>query len=123
MSQRGRDARRRHRLSRREMGDLDHQRASRFEHPDDAFPRRGRRKKKRSPEDERYRDAKSRANARIGWTVHLICYGSVLALILVSSRSFRATLIVALSWGIGLACHYFAAIVSCWARDLLNKTP
>jgi signal transduction histidine kinase len=113
MSDRGREARRRHRLARREMRKWDHRRTSRSRQRGDTSPRHnGPSKKKRTPEEERYREAKSRANARIGWTTHLICYGTVLALILVSSRSFRATLIVALSWGIGLACHYFAAIVA-----------
>jgi len=35
----------------------------------------------------------------------------VLALILVASRSIRVMLIVALAWGVGLATHYFLAII------------
>ena len=53
-----------------------------------------------------------RANAKIGFMTHFIAYASVLALILVSSHSLRATVIVAAGWGIGLAIHYFSAVVA-----------
>jgi signal transduction histidine kinase len=74
--------------------------------------RRGRQSRQRTSEAGVYRAARKRANAKIGFLTHFICYGSVLALILVSSRSFRATFIVALSWGIGIATHYFAAVIA-----------
>lgn len=76
------------------------------------LPQRRGWRRRLTPEERIYRAARSRANRRIGWTVHALSYGSVLALILLASRSFRATLIVAAAWGIGLALHYFAALVA-----------
>ena len=75
------------------------------------------RKREWTPEERRYRVARKRANRRIGWLIHLVSYASVLALILVSSRSVRATVIVALAWGIGLAIHYVAAILAPGLRE------
>ena len=73
-----------------------------------------RQKKRRRPtaQEDAYREARKRANAKIGFITHFICYIAVLALILVSSGSIRATVIVSLSWGIGIAVHYFAAVVA-----------
>jgi signal transduction histidine kinase len=69
-------------------------------------------KRELTSEQRLYRAARRRANRKIGWLIHLVAYGSVLTLILVSSRSVRATVIVALAWGIGLAIHYVAAILA-----------
>jgi len=74
-------------------------------------PRPGRRQTL-TPREQAYRDARKRANAKIGFITHFIAYASVLSLILVSSRNLRATLIVALAWGIGIAIHYFSAVVA-----------
>ena len=52
------------------------------------------------------------ANRKIGFLTHFIAYASVLTLILVSSGNFRATFIVAAAWGIGIAIHYFSAVVA-----------
>ncbi|MEO1914563.1 MAG: HAMP domain-containing sensor histidine kinase [Myxococcales bacterium] len=87
---------------------------------------RDRKKREWTPEERRYRAAKSRANRRVGWLIHLTAYGSVLTLILVSSRSVRATIIVALSWGIGLALHYVAALAAPrlrqrWIADEMDR--
>lgn len=115
MSARGRESRRRNRTVRDEMRyrRQEERRAERARvRADRASRRRKRGKSQLTPEQLRYREARKRANVRIGWLIHLVVYGSVLALILVSSRSLRATLIIALAWGIGLACHYFAAIVA-----------
>lgn len=68
-------------------------------------------------EERRYRAARIRANRRIRWLVHLVSYGSVLTLILVSSRSLRATVIVAFAWGIGLALHYVTSILAPSLRE------
>ena len=56
-------------------------------------PRRGKRRARIAPAEKIYRAARSRANRRMGWTIHLIAYASTLALILVASRSFRVALI------------------------------
>jgi len=79
---------------------------------------RGRRQAGRTPEQRAYLEARQRANLKMGFATHFITYASVLALILVASRSLRATLIVAMAWGIGIAVHYFAAII---APDLRKR--
>jgi signal transduction histidine kinase len=48
---------------------------------------------------------------------HLVAYGSVCAFLLFTA-GFRPAFIVALGWGIGLASHYFAAMV---APDLRRR--
>lgn len=71
---------------------------------------RWKKRRERTPQERRYHEARRRANQRMGFLIHFVAYASVLALILVSSRSARATVIVALSWGIGIAIHYVSAI-------------
>jgi len=73
--------------------------------------RRARKQARHTPEERRYRDARRLANRRFGFLIHFVTYASVLALIFVSSRSVRATLIVAVAWGIGLSIHYLAALL------------
>jgi signal transduction histidine kinase len=65
-----------------------------------------------TPEQKMYRAARSRANQKMAWTTHFVAYCSVLVFLLVTSRSLRATIIVAFAWGIGLTLHYFVAIVA-----------
>ncbi|MBW2291203.1 MAG: HAMP domain-containing histidine kinase [Deltaproteobacteria bacterium] len=91
--------------------------ARRVHRPASKLAKKKKRKREWTPEERRYRAARSRANRRIGWLIHLVSYVSVLALILVSSRSVRATVIVALAWGIGLAIHYLAAILAPGLRE------
>jgi signal transduction histidine kinase len=79
---------------------------------------RRRRRTRPTPEEQAYREARRRANARLSFYTHLIVYGSVIALILVASRSIRAAMVVALAWGIGIAVHYFVALV---APDLRRR--
>jgi signal transduction histidine kinase len=73
----------------------------------------------RTPEDRAYQLARRRANAKIRFLTHFVAYASVLALILVSTRSFRVTFIVAAAWGIGVAIHYFSAVVAPGLRERL----
>lgn len=80
---------------------------------------RSRRRQPLTPEERAYREARRRANAKIGFLTHGVAYLSVLALILVSSRSIRATFVVAAAWGIGLAIHYFSAVVAPGLRKRL----
>jgi signal transduction histidine kinase len=76
-------------------------------------PRRGGKRRARlTPEEKIYRQARTRANHRIGWTIHLITCASTLALILFATRSIRVAIIVGLGWGILLSIHYFAALVA-----------
>jgi signal transduction histidine kinase len=63
------------------------------------------------------RRARSRANRRIGFLAHFVSYASVLAIILIASRSIRAVMITALAWGIGVFIHYLAAVAAPKLRD------
>ncbi len=84
-------------------------------HADDKCrPERHRHKRsaRLTPEEEIYREARSRVSRRIGWLIHVIAYVSTLTIILVATRSPRVVLIVAIAWGMGLAIHYFAALLA-----------
>jgi signal transduction histidine kinase len=78
---------------------------------------RPRRRRALTREQRAYREARQRANARVGFMTHLVAYVSVCVFLLFVS-GFRPAFIVALSWGIGIACHYFAALV---APDLRRR--
>jgi len=62
--------------------------------------------------DRAYRDARRRANARLSFYTHAVAYASVCLGLVFITRSPRVGLIVAASWGAGLAIHYFAAVVA-----------
>ncbi|MBW2267402.1 MAG: HAMP domain-containing histidine kinase [Deltaproteobacteria bacterium] len=82
-------------------------------------PRRHRAKKRErlSPEERTYRDARRRANARLGFYSHAIVYAAVFVLVLFVA-GFRPAFIMGLAWGIGLVCHFFGALV---APDLRRR--
>jgi signal transduction histidine kinase len=63
-----------------------------------------------SPEERALRAARRRANARVAFFRHAFVYAGVVLFLLVVSR--RAALFVAFGWGIGLASHYFGAVVA-----------
>ncbi|MEE2678790.1 MAG: HAMP domain-containing sensor histidine kinase [Myxococcota bacterium] len=81
------------------------------DHWDEGKPRRrrSRGRRKLTPEERAYREARERANARIGFYTHAIAFGSVSVLVLFTA-GFRPAFIMALAWGIGLTFHYFGAI-------------
>ena len=62
-------------------------------------------------EERTYQRARSRANLKATFFTHLVAYLSTMLLLLVTTRSLRAVLVVAAAWGIGLALHYFGALV------------
>ncbi len=73
--------------------------------------RRPRRKRRQETEEERvYRRARQAANARIGFLTHFAAYALVCGFLLVTA-GFRAALATAFFWGIGVASHYFAAVL------------
>src|SRR5262245_1009808 len=83
---------------------------------DEARDARRRRRRRRhrsrpqlSPEERAYRDATRRAKARIGFFFHLIAYAGVNMLAFAESRGRSWPM--AIAWGIGLAFHYFSALV------------
>jgi signal transduction histidine kinase len=112
----------RRQAERRERAEaLESARAGRHRHHGRDHRRSGSRRHRRphSPEERAYQHARRRANAKIRFLTHFVAYASVLALILVSTRSFRATFIVAAAWGIGVAIHYFTAVVAPDLRERL----
>jgi len=74
---------------------------------------RPRRKGRRSltPEERAYREARRAANRKIGFLSHLVPYAAV-CLFLLFVTGFGVATIVALSWGIAVALHYFFAILA-----------
>jgi signal transduction histidine kinase len=117
-----RTARRRHRADSR---DTVHRRRQPRTQGDDA-PRQPRRRRSVSPEQRAYREARKRANRKIGVSIHGVAYFATLALILVATHHLRVTLIVGLAWGIGFAIHYFVAVVvpelrARWIREEVER--
>jgi signal transduction histidine kinase len=110
--------RRGHRHTRRRVPDLEFEAG--LEHPatepasaSSAAPISRRREGRRTltREERAYREARKAANRKIGFLSHLVPYGTV-CLFLFFVAGFRPAMIVALSWGIGVALHYFFAILA-----------
>jgi two-component system sensor histidine kinase HydH len=64
-----------------------------------------------TPEERAYREARQRANQKLGFMSHFVAYASVCTFLLFVA-GLRPAFIVALAWGIGIASHYFAALVA-----------
>ncbi len=77
----------------------------------DLEPRRGRRRSRLTPEQRAYREARHRANMKMSFAWHFVAYVSV-CIFLLFVTGFRPAFIVSLAWGIGIVCHYFAALVA-----------
>ncbi len=90
-----------------------------------APPRRERKRKRKkgkpelSAEERAYKEAQRAVNARIGFIFHFIPYLTT-CLFLTVVAGFRVAMIVALSWGIGVASHAFAVIVPQLRRRWIN---
>jgi len=86
--------------------------SARVTHSRDGDGRRRRRRDRPepSPEERALREARRRANRRVGFAFHLLVYASVVVFLLFVA-GFRAAFVTALGWGIGIACHGFAALV------------
>ena len=87
---------------------------------DTARSKLGTRKKHKrplSPEERALKEAREAVARRLGFFGHLIPYGIVTFGILITG-GFRAALIVATFWGIGVACHGFFALI---APDLRKR--
>jgi signal transduction histidine kinase len=76
-----------------------------------------RRRRQLTPEQRAIAEARRRVNVKMGFYAHLVPYLSVLAMLLVVAGP-RVALIVAMCWGIGVAVHYFFAMV---APDLRHR--
>ena len=80
--------------------------------------RRARRRgRELSPEEETWLEARRTAERKIRFYQHLVSY-SFVVLFLGVVVNYKVAVIVALSWGIGLASHFFQSIV---APDLRRK--
>lgn len=73
----------------------------------------------RSPEEEAYREARARANRKIGLLSHFVPYAAT-CLFLLMVAGYRVALIVALSWGIGIACHAFAVVAPTIRKRMID---
>ena len=78
-------------------------------------------KRERTPEEKAYRAAVAAANQRIGFMVHGVAFAATLIFLLFVG-GFRVATIVALAWGIGLACHWFVAIAAPRVRKRIVET-
>ncbi|MCP4006801.1 MAG: Pr2TM family membrane protein [bacterium] len=76
-----------------------------------------RRKKELTPEEQAYREARERAEKKLKFVQHFVSYFFVCIFLLFVTGRFVATM-VALGWGIGLASHFFQAII---APDLRKR--
>jgi signal transduction histidine kinase len=69
-----------------------------------------------TPEEQAYHEASRRAERKIKFVQHLISYACVVAFLMILVRPVGV--LVALCWGIGLASHFFQAMV---APDLRRR--
>ncbi len=72
-----------------------------------------------SPEEQAYREARAVANRKIGFLFHFVPYAFT-CLFLLLTAGFRVAFVVALSWGIAVACHAFAVMAPTLRRRLVE---
>jgi signal transduction histidine kinase len=68
-------------------------------------------RKKVSPEERAMKEARDAVSRRVGFYGHLVPYVTVCVFLLLVA-GFRVALIVALAWGIGVAAHYYGAMLA-----------
>lgn len=73
-----------------------------------------------SPEERAYEQARKAVARKMGFFAHLVPYLSV-NFFLLFVAGFRTAFVVSLSWGIGLACHFFFALVAPGLRERLVR--
>jgi signal transduction histidine kinase len=61
-----------------------------------------------TPEEEAYAEAQRLANRKVGFVSHLVPYLATCTFLLLVAP--RAAMIVAMAWGIGVACHWFGVV-------------
>jgi signal transduction histidine kinase len=76
-----------------------------------SWHRRLARRRDLTPDERRLRDARRRAARKYGFIAHLVPY-TMTCLFITAVAGFRAGMIVAFAWGIGVALHGFFALVS-----------
>lgn len=72
-----------------------------------------------SAEEVAYREARRLANRKIGFLFHFVPYAFTVLFLLLAA-GFRAALIVALAWGIGVACHAFAVVAPSLRKRMID---
>lgn len=77
----------------------------------EARRQKSRRRRNLTPEERAYREAQATASRKIAFMGHAIPYAATCTFLLFVA-GLRTALIVGLSWGIGLALHYFFALVA-----------
>ncbi len=73
---------------------------------------RARARREITPEEKAYQEARRRADRKIAFVRHFVCYFFTLAFLLVVTRTLFVPAIVGLSWGIGISLHFFQAILA-----------
>ena len=73
---------------------------------------RARTRREITPEEKAYQEARRRADRKIAFVRHFVCYFFTLAFLLVVTRTLFVPAIVGLSWGIGISLHFFQAILA-----------
>jgi signal transduction histidine kinase len=76
-----------------------------------SWHRRLSRRRDLSPSERRLRNARRRAARKFGFIAHLVPYTTT-CLFITAVAGFRAGMIVAFAWGIGVALHGFFALIS-----------
>ncbi len=81
--------------------------------PEPPAPRSGRRRRReeRTLEEQAFAEARRATNRRVGFLMHFVPYAATCTFLLFVS-GFRAAMVVALAWGIAIACHFFAAVIA-----------
>ncbi len=74
--------------------------------------RRGRRRRELSREEQALREARQRADRKLAFIRHFVCYFFTVVFLMFVTRSAFVAGIVGLSWGIGLSMHFFQALVA-----------
>jgi signal transduction histidine kinase len=77
------------------------------------------------PEERAYREARRAATLKLSFLTHLVPYAAT-CFFLLFVAGFRPAMIVALAWGIGVACHGFVAVVAPtlrrrWIQDEVTR--
>ncbi|MEN8182470.1 MAG: ATP-binding protein [Myxococcota bacterium] len=81
------------------------------EPPEPLRAERPRTRRRPSPEERAYREARRAARLKLSFVMHLVPYLAT-CFFLLFVAGFRPAMIVALAWGIGVACHGFVSVVA-----------
>lgn len=83
--------------------------------------RKRRKRKSLTPEERALAEARRAASRKMGFLAHFVPYVCVVVFLLFVA-GFRPAFITALAWGIGVACHYFFAVIAPGLRERLVES-